>query len=230
MPGWISIHRKIQSHWVWEDKPFSKGQAWIDLLMLANHEDSKFLLGSQLIDAKRGEVITSELKLMSRWGWSNTKVRAFLGLLEKDSMIIKKADSKKSTITLTNYSVWQDTESAKEVEKKCEESAEKVQKNTINNSNNSNNSNNKYIVDFFESIWKLYPKKEGKGEVSKTQKEKLYKIGLEEMTRAINRYIHAKSDTDKKFWKNGSTFFNSGYVDYLDANYHEPKREGTYAW
>ena len=231
MAGWISIHRKLQNHWVWEEKPFSKGQAWIDLLMLANHEDSKFLLGNQLVEAKRGEVITSELKLMARWGWSNTKVRSFLSLLEKDSMIIKKTDSKKSAITLTNYCVWQDNKSEKEVEKKCVESELKVEKHTINNSNNSNNTN-KDINVVFDALWKLYPKKEGKGQVSKTQKEKLFKIGLEEMTRAINRYTQAKSDTDKKYWKNGSTFFNSGYVDYLDANYHsdKPPDNTTIAW
>lgn len=74
---------------------------------------------------------------------------------------------------------------------------------------------------FFESIWKLYPRKEGKGSVSKTQKTKLYHIGLDELNRAIERYkAKLKSDgTEFKFIKQGSTFFNSGYIDYLDANY-----------
>ena len=79
------------------------------------------------------------------------------------------------------------------------------------------------LVDFFELIWKLYPKKEGKGGVSKTQKEKLHKIGIEEMTRAISRYIKAKVGEDKKYLQMGSTFFNSGYVDYLDKNYQTDK-------
>lgn len=151
--GWISIHRKLQHHWLWGDKPFSKGQAWIDLLMSANHEDCKFLLGSQLVDAKKGDVITSEVKLMDKWGWSKAKVRAFLTLLEKDSMIIKKTDSKKTTLSLTNYGVWQDSQTAKEPLKDHLETAERplkdhlettkrLQKDTINNSNNTNNSNN----------------------------------------------------------------------------------------
>lgn len=79
------------------------------------------------------------------------------------------------------------------------------------------------ILDCFESLWKLYPRKEGKGQVSKAKKEKLHKIGIEEMTRATNRYIQVKKGTDKKYLQNGSTFFNSGYVDYLDANYQEEK-------
>jgi len=74
---------------------------------------------------------------------------------------------------------------------------------------------------FFESLWKLYPRKEGKGSVSKAQKKKLYEIGAEEMTRAVNRYSAklTAEKTDRKFIKQGSTFFNSGYVDYLDANF-----------
>lgn len=75
----------------------------------------------------------------------------------------------------------------------------------------------KAIFDFFESIWKLYPEKKGKGQVSKTQKEKLLKIGIEQLSRCIERY--KKSKPDWQAWQNGSTFFNSGYVDYMDTNY-----------
>lgn len=83
------------------------------------------------------------------------------------------------------------------------------------------------INDLFEKLWKLYPIKRGKGSISKTQKEKLFKIGHAEMERAINRYIAEQKDkgTDIKFYKNGSTFFNSGYIDYLDENYTDVKVE-----
>lgn len=80
---------------------------------------------------------------------------------------------------------------------------------------------------FFESIWGLYPKKEGKGQVSDAQKNKLYLIGIEEVTRAINRYIEAKKGTEKQFLKQGSTFFNSGYIDYLDENYQTDQIKPT---
>ena len=79
--------------------------------------------------------------------------------------------------------------------------------------------------DFFETLWKLYPKKKGKGQVSRSQKQKLYKIGTEEMTRCIERYKKDASGTDEQFLQYGSTFFNSGYVDYLDKNYTETKKE-----
>ena len=78
----------------------------------------------------------------------------------------------------------------------------------------------------FEQLWKMYPCKKGKGQVSDKDKTKLLEIGLEEMTRAINRY---KSELEKdKDWRkpqNGSTFFHSGYIDYLDANFEESKTQ-----
>lgn len=77
----------------------------------------------------------------------------------------------------------------------------------------------KEIQDFFESIWTLYPVKKGKASVSKTQKQKLYEVGYEHIKKAIERYCEENRDKDKQFWKHGSTFFNSGYVDYLDENY-----------
>jgi hypothetical protein len=84
--------------------------------------------------------------------------------------------------------------------------------------------NKKITIDeFYNLIWSIYPKKEGKGQVSAKQKKKLFEIGIEEMTRAVNRYIKAKQGVDKQFLQNGSTFFNSGYVDYLDKDYTEDK-------
>lgn len=72
----------------------------------------------------------------------------------------------------------------------------------------------------FEELWKLYPVKKGKGQVSLTAKLRLLKVGRDEMIRAIGRYkTELEKDSDWRRPQNGSTFFNSGYVDYLDANY-----------
>jgi len=77
----------------------------------------------------------------------------------------------------------------------------------------------------FERLWKMYPVKKGKGQVSEDKKMKLLAIGFEEMSRAVGRYLE---ELEKDGWRqpqNGSTFFNSGYIDYLDANYVPDKRK-----
>lgn len=80
------------------------------------------------------------------------------------------------------------------------------------------------IEGLFETLWKLYPEKKGKGKVSDKDKRLIYDIGLDHMTRAINRYIAEVSVTGWKHYQNGNTFFHSGYLDYLDENY-EPSRQ-----
>ena len=74
---------------------------------------------------------------------------------------------------------------------------------------------------FFESIWALYPNKKGKASIKVKQKKILYEIGIEELTRCIERYSKDIQGKDKQYIKHGSTFFNGGYVDYLDKNYCE---------
>jgi hypothetical protein len=80
------------------------------------------------------------------------------------------------------------------------------------------------VNDFFEKVWFIYPNKKGKGQIKDTQKEKLYSIGFEQLERCINRYKSTKEDW--KEWQHGSTFFNSGYIDYLDGNFTEAKKGG----
>lgn len=140
--GWIPLYRQIQEHWLWEDKPFSSGQAWIDLLMLANHAEKKVLIGKELVTVPPGSLISSEPKLAERWGWSRTKVRKFLTLLQEDKMLVKETDNKKTTLTLVNYEVYGFLETAEEQQKNIKRTAEEQQKNTNNNVNNINNIKN----------------------------------------------------------------------------------------
>jgi phage replication O-like protein O len=78
---------------------------------------------------------------------------------------------------------------------------------------------------FFESVWKLYPNKKGKAQISDTNKKELQKVGFEILQKCIDRYVRTKETW--KAYQNGSTFFNSGYVDYLDENFEEPPSQGN---
>ena len=72
----------------------------------------------------------------------------------------------------------------------------------------------------FERLWKLYPCKKGKGQVSDNQKKRLLAIGEPALVKAIERYSsELQKDAGWRKPQNGSTFFNSGYVDYLDGNF-----------
>lgn len=100
-----------------------------------------------------------------------------------------------------------------------EEKSRKENKNSYVHSGGMHETDSEPLEQFYESIWKLYPLKRGKGKVSKTKKQVLQRIGYEQIKRCIERYVgEIKASGKEKYMMNGSTFFNSGYVDYLDEN------------
>lgn len=105
--GYIKLYRSILDNPLWKHEPFSKGQAWIDLLLLANHKDIKILQGADFVTYKRGTVTTSIPKLEYRWHWSKNKIRSYLKALERDGMITQKGTAKGTTLTIVNYSFYQ---------------------------------------------------------------------------------------------------------------------------
>jgi len=132
--GWIKLHRKIQEHWLFpQERAFTDYEAWIDLLMLVNHEDKQIRIGNEIIDVKRGQRITSIRQLCQRWKWSNTKVSNFLNLLKEENMIDVKSDTKKTVITIVNYEVYQGVDDIKATQELHYSDTQKTQKHTNNN-------------------------------------------------------------------------------------------------
>lgn len=107
--GYIRLHRQIQDCWIWEDK-FSRGQAWVDLLLYANHRDKKVPMRNEIITVKRGQFLTSIRKLAERWGWHRNTVSNFLKLLEKDNMVCIEVSTQYTLITIVNYDIYQYSE------------------------------------------------------------------------------------------------------------------------
>lgn len=107
MAGYIKLYRTLLNHDLWKDKPFSRGQAWIDLLATANYTDRPVMFDGSLIPVSSGSFITSKRKLSDRWGWSSTKVSRFLDALETDGMLIQKSDTKKTLLTIEKWDFYQ---------------------------------------------------------------------------------------------------------------------------
>lgn len=107
--GWITLLRCIQDHEIWLKTPFGKGQAWVDLILSANHKDNKVMIGNTIHFVKRGELITSQRKLAERWGWSRNTARSFLTLLQSQRMIEQKTTHDLSHLTILNYNNLQKT-------------------------------------------------------------------------------------------------------------------------
>jgi DNA replication protein DnaD len=142
--GYILLHRQIQDCWIWDDKPFTKGQAWIDLLLLANHSDKKIGFNGKPITIERGQYLTSIRVLAERWGWSNSRTLNYLKLLENDKMIERDSDRTRTLLTIVNYEVYQVSETPTEHQPNTNRTpAEHEPNETINYTINDNTLNKK---------------------------------------------------------------------------------------
>ncbi|BFN04341.1 DnaD domain-containing protein [Clostridium tetani] len=148
--GWISLYRALEDSWLWEDKPFARGQAWIDLLLQANHKDRKTFSKGELVNIKRGSFLTSDQALADRWGWSRKKVRTFLDVLVEEQMVELERSPKGTSLSIVKWDLYQrggTTEEQPKIQQKdnrrtTEEQRRVQQRNTNNNDNNYNNINN----------------------------------------------------------------------------------------
>ena len=111
MAGWIKIYRALMEKEFYKMKPFSMGQAWIDLLLLAAYEDMTVLVRGNEVEVKRGQIALSVRDLADRWGWSRTKVSHFLSHLESQEKSLsfeKNRGNVTNLITILNYDKFQE--------------------------------------------------------------------------------------------------------------------------
>lgn len=147
--GFTKVYRDIRKNWIWEDKPFGRGQAFIDLLLMANYKDKKIMFNGDLIEVKRGSRITSLRKLSEQWGWSTNKTKKFLEQLQRDNMITYISDNKKTLITIEKYNSYQDKENTEETDEEhlrnTEETQKKIKRNSEENQKKTNKKDKEYI-------------------------------------------------------------------------------------
>lgn len=68
--GAIPLLRKFRDHAFWKERrTFSRAEAWIDLLFDARYgkEPEELIDRGELLIIKRGEILTSILKLSEKW-------------------------------------------------------------------------------------------------------------------------------------------------------------------
>lgn len=137
--GYIKLWRCIEDNEYYLLEKFTKGQAWIDLILLANHQDKLIDVRGNEVLVKRGFVGRSEESLAKRWKWSRDKVRRFKEALKTRQQIRQHKSSVLSQIEILNYELYQPD---KTTDKTTEKQQTRQQKNTNKNDKNDNNENN----------------------------------------------------------------------------------------
>lgn len=218
----------INTDWEWYENT-NVFRLFYHCLLHTNLEDKRYC-GKEI---KAGQFVSSITRISAETGLTESQVRTALKKLKETWYISTKSTNKYTIYTVNEYQKYIDcgqvaettTEENKVVENgtKMEQTEEKAKETCEKSKENCEKSNKKAFIDCFERLWKQYPNKRGKGQVSDTKKKTLYEIGEEKIERALKRYLDDLSkDSSWRKPQNGSTFFNSGYVDYLDENYEKP--------
>jgi hypothetical protein len=110
MSGFVASHRKI-----WES-PIFKGNGarvgvWHWMLHMAAWKDTTQVIGSEVIDVRRGQLCVSQAQITEATGMPRQPLRTLLNLLEKTGAIAPqpatKATKGRAIITICNYEEYQ---------------------------------------------------------------------------------------------------------------------------
>lgn len=95
-------------------EPFTKWQAWCDLILSAYFAPSEFFVRGIKVKAKRGCVYNGAIGLAEKWKWSRGKAERFLKYLVEDKRISLQKSNVITCITILNYEKFQQNESTNE--------------------------------------------------------------------------------------------------------------------
>lgn len=105
--GWVALWRKLADDDVWLSEPFTRGQAWVDLIMLARFEPGVSIQKGLSIELDRGELAWSEKALVARWRRSRGWVRRVLAALVLAQQIEQRKSNVTSITRIVNYDLYQ---------------------------------------------------------------------------------------------------------------------------
>ena len=164
---------------------------------------------------------SSEIKLKQVESWLNELIKA--GLLfayvaedgKKYVQFTKWAKHQQIRAKKSKYPLFDDT-CNQLIADDCNSCRNPIQSNPIEIQSESAQSADE-IESCFLALWDLYPKKVDKSAVSKKAKAALYKAGFDVVSAAIENYKAKiqRENRDIQYVKNGSTFFNGAWRDYV---------------
>lgn len=143
--GYFTLERDLLEHSIWMGEPFTKGQAWVDLIGRANFKKRERFYGGRCITIGRGQLITSTRSLALRWQWSDHKVRNFLRALTEAQMVRTEGTPVGTLISIENYTKYQPGGRTKDATDDQATAADKTQTGRTEGTHKKNDKNDKNV-------------------------------------------------------------------------------------
>ena len=160
MRGKFYIDRELLTDGLWTAEKFTRGQAFVDLIGLANHSPNVIIKRGIQVKLDRGDVGWSMVQLADRWGWSRDKVKRFFNQLESQQQIRQQKIPVFTKITLLNYNEMQTlNKTANRQQTSSKRAANESLRTNDNKSKNEKEGREEitFSEDFIESLRKNYP-------------------------------------------------------------------------
>ena len=243
--GWTKLYREQFVHWISEKKPWCDGYAWSYLYSQANHKPKVVNFRNEYLHLKRGQFVTSKIKLKNIFGWTRRHVDNFLKALENDEMLTYRVTNRFTIITIINYDKFQgngeqdDIQNDKQMTDRLHTDDKQVSttKNDIKNDLSINNKKISPALTIFN-----YWKEKLKHKKSLPTKDKLNKINarlkegytIEDCKQAIdgcaNSEFHQGKNEGKKIYDSIGLIFRNGekieeFMNYRKGDKNESNNE-----
>lgn len=107
--GYIKVWRRLFNHPIWLNSTPEQKCILIVLMELANHSDNQWEWHGKMFTLKRGQMITSNIKIAEACGKgvSTQNVRTALVRFKKLNFLTYESTNTGKLITIENYSKWQ---------------------------------------------------------------------------------------------------------------------------
>ncbi|MCP1306438.1 conserved phage C-terminal domain-containing protein [Paenibacillus tyrfis] len=118
MQGWIKLHRKLLASPFFADPNYLK--LWVLCLLKASHQQTRQLVGNQLIDLEVGQFVTGRHSIEEEFNkgikpskqLSESTLWRMLSRFESEQMLNIKKTTKYSVVTVVNWIQYQDLDSS----------------------------------------------------------------------------------------------------------------------
>jgi DNA replication protein DnaD len=190
--------------------------------MMASHKSNEWEWQGKKYKIKPSQIITSAKSIAEKAGQniSRQNIRSAIAKFKKYEFLTMNSTKQGMLITIENWDFYQSKEDSPTKEPTNDQP-------TGNHYQECKELKNKEYVQMAEQLWSIYPKKKGKAKAMAKIPKLLKEFSYEELERAITRYRDETKDTNTQYIKQGDTFFSTGYVDYLDANYQPTENDGS---
>lgn len=129
MDGWIKLHRKLLKSACASDPEYLA--VWINILLMASHEEKELIVNGSKIRIKPGSFVTSRPKMVAQCGVERSKLERILNYLKSEQQIEQQNLVSCRLISITNWYQYQDNERGNELRVSRERAANEPRVSTI---------------------------------------------------------------------------------------------------